>query len=120
MRTRPIPDIHVHTCSVVYLLRRLLFLGYRIASRSFDAAVPEMGATYLILALYWTHQMDSSKIARYMGLAHQSKEIISPPSPGLVASLTFVSVFLYDAKVRSVLYRERNWESWRVTVRWPD
>lgn len=74
-----------------------------------------MGAAYLILALYWTHQMDSTKIARYMGLAHQSKEIICPPSPGLVASLTFVSVFLYDAKVR-VSYGDRNWEIPWATV----
>lgn len=74
-----------------------------------------MGSAYLILALYWTHQMDSSKIARYMGLAHQSKEIICPPSPGLVASLTFVSVFLYDAKVRELSSVARETGTGRVS-----
>lgn len=56
-------------------------------------------AAHLILALYWTHQMDSSKINRYIGLAHQSNDIISDSPGALVASLTFVSVILYDAKV---------------------
>ncbi|CAM9675233.1 unnamed protein product [Ectocarpus fasciculatus] len=67
----------------------------------FDAAAPELVAAYLILALYWTHQMDSAKINRYIGLAHQSNDIISDSPGALVASLTFVSVILYDAKVVS-------------------
>ncbi|CAM9867124.1 unnamed protein product [Ectocarpus sp. 4 AP-2014] len=67
----------------------------------FDAAAPELVAAHLILALYWTHQMDSSKINRYIGLAHQSNDIISDSPGALVASLTFVSVILYDAKVVS-------------------
>lgn len=61
--------------------------------------MPELVAAHLILALYWTHQMDSTKITRYIGLAHQSN-IIMNDSPGpLAAALTFVSVILYDAKV---------------------
>ena len=67
--------------------------------RSFDAAVPELVAAHVILALYWTHQMDSSKINRCIGLAHQSNGIICDPPPALAASLTFVSVVLFDAKV---------------------
>lgn len=66
---------------------------------SFDAAAPELVAAHLILALYWTHQMDSGKINRCIGLAHQSNDIISDSPGALVASLTFVSVILYDAKV---------------------
>lgn len=56
-------------------------------------------AAHLILALYWTHQMDSAKITRYIGLAHQSNGIICDSPGPLVAALTFVSVILYDAKV---------------------
>ncbi|CAN0183931.1 unnamed protein product [Scytosiphon promiscuus] len=65
----------------------------------FDAALPELVASHLILALYWTLHMDSTKITRYIGLAHQSKGIIGDPPGALAASLTFVSVMLYDAKV---------------------
>lgn len=67
---------------------------------SFDAAVPELVGAYLILALYWIHQMDLSKIARYIGLAHQSNGIICEPPKELVASLRFISVVLYDSRVR--------------------
>lgn len=67
---------------------------------SFDAALPELVAAHLILALYWTLHMDSVKITRCIGLAHQSKAIIGDPPGALAASLTFVSVMLYDAKVR--------------------
>lgn len=73
--------------------------GGRSVRCSFDAAAPELVAAYLILALYWTQQMDSAKINRYIGLAHQSNDIISDSPGALVASLTFVSVILYDAKV---------------------
>lgn len=79
----------------------MLVLPLPLSRHSFDAAVPELVGAYLILALYWTHQMDSSKIARYMGLAHQSNGIICDPPKELVSSLTFVSVVLYDSKVRS-------------------
>lgn len=68
--------------------------------RSFDAAAPELVAAHMILALYWTHQMDSSKINRCIGLAHQSNGHICDPPPALAASLRFVSVVLFDAKVR--------------------
>lgn len=44
--------------------------------------------------------MDSIKIARYIGLAQQSNGILSKPPPELAASLTFISVVLFDAKVR--------------------
>lgn len=47
--------------------------------------------------------MDSVKISRYIGLAHQSNGIITKPPPELVASLTFISVVLFDAKVRTRL-----------------
>lgn len=67
---------------------------------SFDAAEPELVGAYLILALYWMHQMDPVKIARYIGLAHQSNGIIAKPPPELVSSLTFISVVLFDAHVR--------------------
>ncbi|CAM9317946.1 unnamed protein product, partial [Hapterophycus canaliculatus] len=67
----------------------------------FDAALPELVAAHLVLALYWTLHMDSTKITRYIGLAHQSKDIIGDPPGALEASLTFVSVMLYDAKVVS-------------------
>lgn len=76
-----------------------------VLTRSFDAAVPELVAAHLILALYWTHQMDSSWITRYMTLAHQSNGIICEPPGPLVAALTFVSVILYDAKVSKYLGR---------------
>lgn len=71
---------------------------------SFDAAVPELVSAYLVLALYWNHQMDSSKITQYIRLARTSSGIISNPPAGLVASLTFISVVLYDAKVGYVLF----------------
>lgn len=61
--------------------------------------MPELVAAHLILALYWTHQMDSSKTTRYIGLAHQSNDIIRDSPGALVASIKFVSVLLYDAKV---------------------
>lgn len=61
--------------------------------------MPELVAAHLILALYWTHQMDSSKITRYVGLAHQSNDIVRDRPGALAASLKFVSVVLFDAKV---------------------
>lgn len=61
--------------------------------------MPELVAAHLILALYWTHQMDTSKINRYIGLAHQTNNIVRDPPGALVASLTFVSVVLFDGKV---------------------
>lgn len=73
--------------------------GFFPALCSFDAAVPELVGAYLILALYWIHQMDSSKIARYVGLAHQSNGIICEPPTELVASLRFISVVLFDSRV---------------------
>lgn len=92
---------------------------------SFDAAVPALVGAYVMLALYWTHQMDSSKIARYIGLAHQSNGIIENPPAELVASLRFISVVLYDAKVPFLLVIKTScWDAsgsklfQRVFLRW--
>lgn len=73
---------------------------------SFDAAAPELVGAYMVLALYWIHQNDSTKIARYVGLAHQSHGIIHNPPSELVASLTLISVMLYDTKVTELLRRQ--------------
>lgn len=86
----------VRVCVCVYVC-----LSRPVVPDSFDAAEPELVGAYLILALYWMHQMDPIKIARYIGLAHQSNGIIGKPPPELVASLTFISVVLFDAHVRS-------------------
>eukprot|EP00752_Nemacystus_decipiens_P007849 g7012.t1 len=64
----------------------------RSMSRCLDAPLPEVAAVMILLALFWTHSMDTRKVARYFGFAQQVGLELGDHMPeGLRYTMAFVS-----------------------------
>eukprot|EP00903_Cladosiphon_okamuranus_P010916 g10311.t1 len=64
----------------------------RSMSRCLDAPLPEVAAVMILLALFWTHSMDTRKVARYFGFAQQVGLELGDGMPeGLRHTMAFLS-----------------------------